>query len=32
VLLPTKGADLRMVPDRGLEGRFAYRLVPSSQP
>ena len=32
VLLPTEGAGLTMIPDGGLEGRFAYRLVPASQP
>jgi hypothetical protein len=31
VLLPTEGADLTMIPDGGLEGRFAYRLVPTGQ-
>jgi hypothetical protein len=32
VLLPTEGADLTMKPGDGLEGRFAYRLVPVGQP
>ncbi|MBT2596206.1 hypothetical protein [Arthrobacter sp. ISL-72] len=32
LLLPTQGADLTMSPSDGLEGSFAYRLVPAGQP
>ncbi|WP_152642675.1 hypothetical protein [Pseudarthrobacter chlorophenolicus] len=32
VLLPTQGADLSMSPLDGVEGRYAYRLVPSTEP
>ncbi|WP_407709118.1 hypothetical protein ACJJV6_13125 [Arthrobacter nitrophenolicus] len=32
VTLPGQGADLTMRPVFGLEGRFAYRLVPAGQP
>jgi hypothetical protein len=32
LLLPTQGADLTMTPDDGVDGRFAYRLVPTGTP
>ena len=30
VLLPTKGAELTMIPGSGRDGRFAYKLVPTA--
>jgi hypothetical protein len=32
MLLPTQGADFTMSPDDGVDGRFAYRLVPTAAP
>jgi hypothetical protein len=32
MLLPTQGADFTMSPDDGVDGRFAYRLVPTAGP
>ncbi|MDF2050843.1 hypothetical protein [Arthrobacter sp. Cr_A7] len=32
LLLPTQGADFTMSPDDGVDGRFAYRLVPTAEP
>jgi hypothetical protein len=32
LLLPTQGADLTMTPFDGVDGRFAYRLVPAGTP
>lgn len=29
LVLPTEGADVRMSPDGGVDGRFAYKLVPA---
>jgi hypothetical protein len=31
MLLPTQGADFTMSPDDGVDGRFAYRLVPAAE-
>jgi hypothetical protein len=31
VLLPTEGVDLTMSQGGGVDGRFAYRLVPTGQ-
>jgi hypothetical protein len=32
LLLPAQGADLTMTPDDGVDGRFAYRLIPAVLP
>ena len=32
LLLPSQGADLSMSPLDGIDGRYAYRLVPAGQP
>jgi hypothetical protein len=32
MMLPAQGADLTMSPDDGVDGRFAYRLVPTAEP
>ncbi len=32
MLLPTQGADFTMTPVEGVDGRFAYRLVPTAEP